>query len=197
MNEPRLAAESCKYNDSLRARRREARPIPEMKPSVSVASPEKLFTVRCGFGSRRVTVGETVIPFPPVARVLTASFTAAIAILGSVASPARSASWSLQEAAAPYKGLTINVVGLDRPSYVAEKQLIPQFEKLTGINVKMTTYPYESTLKAETLNFVSKAISTTGSSATSSGSARSQRRSGSCRWRPLRRIRSSPIRRWT
>jgi len=129
--------------------------MPEMKTIGQRRKSERIFTVRCRFGSRRVTVGEAVPTFPPLARVLTASLAAAVAILGSVASPARSASWSLREAAAPYKGLTINVVGLDRPSYVAEKQLIPQFEKLTGINVKMTTYPYESTLKAETLNFVS------------------------------------------
>src|SRR5699024_10266847 len=31
----------------------------------------------------------------------------------------------------------------------------PQFEKETGIHVKWTIFPYESTLKAETLNFVS------------------------------------------
>jgi multiple sugar transport system substrate-binding protein len=69
--------------------------------------------------------------------------------------PGLAAGWNLADAAAPYKGTTINVVVLDRPSYVAEKQLIPQFEKETGITVKTTTYPYESALKAETLNFVS------------------------------------------
>ncbi len=90
-------------------------------------------------------------------RVGASAATAALLLgLAAVGSPAGSAAgWSLKDAAAPYKGMTINVVVLDRPSYVAEKQLIPQFEQETGINVKTTTYPYESTLKAETLNFVS------------------------------------------
>jgi len=63
--------------------------------------------------------------------------------------------WSLKEAAAPYKGETITVVGLERPSYVAAQKLTPEFEKETGIHVKWDIYPYESTLKAEMLNFVS------------------------------------------
>lgn len=63
--------------------------------------------------------------------------------------------WSLSQAAAPYKGSTITVVGLDRPSYKAAQELTPQFEKATGIHVKWVNYPYESSLKAETLNFVS------------------------------------------
>lgn len=64
--------------------------------------------------------------------------------------------WSLKEAAAPYKGTTITVVGLERPSYKAAQELTPQFEKETGIHVKWIDYPYESTLKVETLNFVSR-----------------------------------------
>lgn len=62
--------------------------------------------------------------------------------------------WSLKEAAAPYKGTTINVVGLDRPSYKAAQKLTPEFEKETGIKVQWTNFPYENTLKEETLNFV-------------------------------------------
>ena len=62
--------------------------------------------------------------------------------------------WSLKEAAAPYKGMTINVVGLDRPSYKAAQKLTPEFEKETGIKVQWTNFPYENTLKEETLNFV-------------------------------------------
>lgn len=63
--------------------------------------------------------------------------------------------WSLKDAAAPYKGTSITVVGLDRPSYGAAKALTPEFEKETGIQVKWVTFPYEDTLKEETLNFVS------------------------------------------
>ena len=63
--------------------------------------------------------------------------------------------WDLAGAAAPYKGTTITVVGLDRPSYAAAKALTPEFEKTTGIKVNWTSFPYENTLKEETLNFVS------------------------------------------
>ena len=63
--------------------------------------------------------------------------------------------WDLPSAAAPYKGQTITVVGLDRPSYAAAKKLTPEFEQATGIKVNWTVFPYENTLKEITLNFVS------------------------------------------
>ncbi|HTW28155.1 MAG TPA: sugar ABC transporter substrate-binding protein [Acetobacteraceae bacterium] len=63
--------------------------------------------------------------------------------------------WSLKDAAAPYKGTSITVVGLDRPSYAAAQQLTPEFTKETGIDVNWVTFPYEDSLKEETLNFVS------------------------------------------
>ncbi len=68
---------------------------------------------------------------------------------------ARAASWSLADAARPYKGVTITVVGLDRPSYKAAQALTPAFERETGIRVNWNIFPYEDTLKEETLNFVS------------------------------------------
>ena len=74
------------------------------------------------------------------------------ALLGLAAS---AQAWTLKQAAAPYKGTTINVVGLERPSYKAAQELTPEFEKETGIHVNWVSFPYESTLKAETLNFVS------------------------------------------
>ncbi|HET9147422.1 MAG TPA: sugar ABC transporter substrate-binding protein [Acetobacteraceae bacterium] len=77
----------------------------------------------------------------------------ALGAMGAAMPAARA--WSLKQAAAPYKGNTITVVGLDRPSYKAAQELTPEFEKETGINVKWVNYPYESSLKAETLNFVS------------------------------------------
>jgi multiple sugar transport system substrate-binding protein len=63
--------------------------------------------------------------------------------------------WTLKEAAAPYKGTSITVVGLDRPSYAAAQQLTGEFTKETGIDVNWVTFPYEDSLKEETLNFVS------------------------------------------
>ncbi|KEZ76554.1 ABC transporter substrate-binding protein [Salinisphaera hydrothermalis] len=80
---------------------------------------------------------------------------AGTALLGLMFSGS-SLAWNLKEAAQPYKGVTINVVGLERPSYKAAQALTPEFEKETGIHVNWTTFPYESTLKAETLNFVSQ-----------------------------------------
>ncbi len=50
--------------------------------------------------------------------------------------------WSLQEAAAPYKGTSITVVGLDRPSYAAAQKLTPEFETETGIKVTWNIFPY-------------------------------------------------------
>ncbi len=71
------------------------------------------------------------------------------------AGSARAQAWSLADAAAPYKGTSITVVGLDRPSYKIAQALTPQFEKETGIHVTWNIFPYEDTLKEETLNFVS------------------------------------------
>jgi len=77
------------------------------------------------------------------------------ALVGLGASAPTAHAWTLAQAAAPYKGMTVTVVGLDRPSYKAAEKLTPEFEKETGIHVKWVNYPYENTLKAETLNFVS------------------------------------------
>lgn len=79
----------------------------------------------------------------------------ASAMVGLGAGAPSAHAWSLKQAAAPYKGMTVTVVGLHRPSYVAAQKLTPQFEKETGIHVKWVLYPYEESLKAETLNFVS------------------------------------------
>ena len=80
----------------------------------------------------------------------------AVAVAAAVSIGAsRAEAWTLSEAAKPYKGTSITVVGLDRPSYKAAQQLTPQFEKATGITVNWNIFPYESTLKEETLNFVS------------------------------------------
>ncbi len=85
----------------------------------------------------------------------TLALSTACALGGLLAGTAPAHAWSLKDASAPYKGETVTVVGLDRPSYKAAQQLTPEFEKETGITVKWVNYPYESSLKAETLNFVS------------------------------------------
>ena len=78
---------------------------------------------------------------------------AAVAAALCAAGPA--GAWSLSDAAKPFAGTQITVVGLDRPSYKAAQALTPEFERETGIHVSWQIFPYEDTLKEETLNFVS------------------------------------------
>ena len=79
-----------------------------------------------------------------------------LAVAATTLLGAQARAWTLADAAAPYKGTSITVVGLDRPSYKIAQQLTPQFEKATGIHVSWQVFPYEDTLKEETLNFVSQ-----------------------------------------
>ncbi len=61
--------------------------------------------------------------------------------------------WSLAEAAIPYRGVTITASFLPRPSYEAAIQLIPEFEKKTGIKVRWESIYYEKMRNALVLNF--------------------------------------------
>ncbi|MFJ3486512.1 ABC transporter substrate-binding protein [Pseudomonas sp. NPDC090202] len=63
--------------------------------------------------------------------------------------------WTLEEAAAPYKGTEIKAIFLDRPGYAAAIKLLPEFEKKTGIKVSYETIPYENTREQEVLRFSS------------------------------------------
>ncbi|MFF7710369.1 extracellular solute-binding protein [Pseudomonas sp. NPDC007930] len=63
--------------------------------------------------------------------------------------------WTLQEAAAPYKGTEIKAIFLDRPGYAAALKLLPQFEQQTGIKVTTEIVPYENTREQEVLRFTS------------------------------------------
>lgn len=63
--------------------------------------------------------------------------------------------WSLAKAAEPYRGMTINASFLPRPSYEAAIKLIPEFEKLTGINVTFENIYYERMREALVLDFTS------------------------------------------
>ena len=62
--------------------------------------------------------------------------------------------WSLEEAAAPYKGETVDVVFLLRPGYEAAEEMLPEFEELTGIKVNITKHPYENALGEQVRDFV-------------------------------------------
>lgn len=61
--------------------------------------------------------------------------------------------WTLEEAAAPYKGTTIKAIFLDRPGYAAAIKLLPDFEKRTGITVSYETVPYENSRERQVLDF--------------------------------------------
>ena len=61
----------------------------------------------------------------------------------------------MAEAAAPYEGVTIKALFLDRPGYVAAQELIPQFEEATGIDVEWEVLPYENSREREVLDFTS------------------------------------------
>ncbi len=67
--------------------------------------------------------------------------------------PAPDGNWSLETAAAPYKGTTIKALFLPRPGYDAAIEITPEFEELTGIDVEWEIIPYENTHEREVLDF--------------------------------------------
>ncbi|MEM7489487.1 MAG: sugar ABC transporter substrate-binding protein [Pseudomonadota bacterium] len=62
--------------------------------------------------------------------------------------------WSLEEAAAPYSGTTVDVVFLLRPGYEAIEAMLPEFEDATGISVNIIKHPYENALGEQVRDFV-------------------------------------------
>ena len=81
------------------------------------------------------------------ALALTAAFTAA---------PALAQEWSLEEAAKPYAGTTVDVVFLLRPGYEAGEQMLADFTERTGINVNIIKHPYENALGEQVRDFVAQ-----------------------------------------
>ncbi len=66
--------------------------------------------------------------------------TPALAALAALGFAGQAAAWSLEEAAAPYKGTTIRTIGEALPPLEAMKKLAPEFEKRTGITVEIEMY---------------------------------------------------------
>lgn len=62
--------------------------------------------------------------------------------------------WSLEEAAAPYAGTTVDVVFLLRPGYDAIEAMLPAFEEATGIDINIIRHPYENALGEQVRDFV-------------------------------------------
>jgi multiple sugar transport system substrate-binding protein len=61
--------------------------------------------------------------------------------------------WNLATAAKPYRGITVTASFLPRPGYEAAIQLIPEFEKITGIKVKWESIYYEKMRNALVVHF--------------------------------------------
>ncbi len=78
----------------------------------------------------------------------------ALASAAALAPAGQASAWSLEEAAKPYAGTTVDVIFLDRPGYNAAKQMLPEFEAATGIKVNITTMPYENALGEQVRDFV-------------------------------------------
>ncbi|MCT7377825.1 ABC transporter substrate-binding protein [Chelativorans salis] len=76
------------------------------------------------------------------------------AALALALSPVTAFAWSLEEAAEPYAGTTVDVVFLLRPGYEAAKKMLPEFEEKTGIKVNVTDMPYENALGEQVRDFV-------------------------------------------
>ncbi len=84
---------------------------------------------------------------------------AATGALGAVLSfgpMAEANAWSLEEAAAPYKGTTIRTIGEALPPLEAMKKLAPEFEKLTGITVEIEMYEHSEAVSKVMLDLNSK-----------------------------------------
>jgi len=67
---------------------------------------------------------------------------------------AQASEWTLEKAAEPYAGTTVDVVFLLRPGYEAAEAMLPDFEARTGIKVNIVKHPYENALGQQVLDFV-------------------------------------------
>ncbi|WP_287305704.1 extracellular solute-binding protein [Mesorhizobium sp.] len=85
--------------------------------------------------------------------LITAPALAAFATLGIAG---QAGAWTLEEAAAPYKGTTIRTIGEALPPLEAMKKLAPEFEKRTGITVEIEMYEASETASKVMLDLNSK-----------------------------------------
>ncbi|MEM1047386.1 MAG: sugar ABC transporter substrate-binding protein [Pseudomonadota bacterium] len=79
---------------------------------------------------------------------------AALSAGTALATAGSALAWSLEEAAKPYAGTTVDVVFLLRPGYEAAEAMLPEFEKATGIKVNIIKHPYENALGEQVRDFV-------------------------------------------
>ena len=69
---------------------------------------------------------------------------------------ANATAWSLEEAAAPYKGVTIRTVGEALPPLEAMNKLKSEFEERTGIEVVIEMYEHSEAVNKVMLDLNSK-----------------------------------------
>ena len=79
-----------------------------------------------------------------------------LAVAGGLyaASISSASAWTLEAAAKPYAGTTVDVVFLLRPGYEAAEAMLPQFEEATGIKINIIKHPYENALGEQVRDFV-------------------------------------------
>jgi len=82
--------------------------------------------------------------------------TAALSAVMALGPVSHAAAWSLEEAAAPYKGATIRTIGEALPPLEAMKELAPEFEKRTGIKVEIEMYEHSEAVSKVMLDLNSK-----------------------------------------
>ncbi len=82
--------------------------------------------------------------------------TAAFATAAALAHVGSANAWSLEEAAAPYKGVTIRSIGEALPPLEAMSKLAPEFEKRTGIKVEIEMYEHSEAVSKVMLDLNSK-----------------------------------------
>ncbi len=84
-------------------------------------------------------------------KLLASTVLATSLALGAVTT---ASAWSLEEAAKPYAGTTVDVVFLLRPGYEAIEAMLPEFEAATGIKINIIKHPYENALGEQVRDFV-------------------------------------------
>ncbi|MEM0908965.1 MAG: sugar ABC transporter substrate-binding protein [Pseudomonadota bacterium] len=85
------------------------------------------------------------------------SLTSALALTAALSiAPLTAKAWTLEEAAKPYAGTTIDVVFLLRPGYEAAEEMLKEFTEKTGINVNIIKHPYENALGEQVRDFVAQ-----------------------------------------
>lgn len=87
-------------------------------------------------------------------RFKSALCTVAMAGACTLASLGSAQAWTLEEAAKPYAGTTVDVVFLLRPGYEAAEAMLPEFEEATGIKINIIKHPYENALGEQVRDFV-------------------------------------------